>query len=196
MIAFAFERRLPKDRLPAPSPNYNQIGAMMQGRAAHDARRAATLKAHFQIGSGLSLQYGDALAGPFQQIPPKLRVSGIGRPNFRCRYCMNEAELGLIRLCQIHRVSDQAGTLGHQVNRAKNAAAFHMLGRRWIFRVCSGPNSAVCVVKHFRSNRAQQQTTEFPIAVRRHHDQVDVLLLERMSRSRVAGSPCWTILSI
>ena len=47
-----------------PSPDHNQIGAVMQGRAAHDACRAPTLKAHFQIGSSLSLQYGDALAGP------------------------------------------------------------------------------------------------------------------------------------
>jgi hypothetical protein len=86
---------------------------MMQSRAAHDTGRAATLKANFQIGSSLSLEYSDALARPFQQIPSKHCVTRICRENLLRGRRVNEAELGLIRLCKIRRVSDQVGTLGY-----------------------------------------------------------------------------------
>jgi hypothetical protein len=64
-----------EDSLAAPAPDYNQIRAMVQSRAAHDVGRGSTFETNFKIGSGLALQYSDALAGPLQEIPAELNIT-------------------------------------------------------------------------------------------------------------------------
>ncbi len=74
---------------------------MVQGRAAHNAGRRASFKAHFQIGTGIPLQDTNALASPFQKIPPELCVTSIGRTHFRRAYRVNKPKLGIIHGCEI-----------------------------------------------------------------------------------------------
>ena len=90
---------------------------------------------------------------------------------------MNQAELRLIFRCEAHGVADQIYAFRSQADSALHTSAIQMMRYRGIFRVCSGPNRAMSIMQNFSGRRPQQKTTEFSIAVRRHHDQIDAVLL-------------------
>ena len=78
--------------LAPPSSDHYEVGIVVQGRAAHNAGRRASFKAHFQIGTGIPLQDTNTLARPSQEIPPELCVTSISRNSLQARLPREQAE--------------------------------------------------------------------------------------------------------
>ena len=53
----AIRAKAAKGPLPLPASDHNEVGIVVQGRAAHNAGCATAVKTHVQSGSGVSLQH-------------------------------------------------------------------------------------------------------------------------------------------
>ena len=139
-----------------------------------NARGLASLDTDIEIRSSFGLNILNAPGSLLFQRVLKLRIEETVRESFLTGYSVHYTDRRTDSSAEILNRFKQMSTFRREVDGADNAAPLDVLTTAQRLHMSRRPDRAVCIVKNFGGDRAQQGGAEGAASPRRNHDQTNI----------------------
>ena len=162
------------DRSPS---DHDQVRIVIHSGLAHRAPHAPSHQANFEVGPRSSLQFSEPLARGVEQEFVHARVALFCPHAIRAGDRMDQLKLQALLLRKFPGPLEYGFAVLIRLYCTQDSLPSVRRMRGHLLRVNTRPYQTVRVMQHLGGDGTQEQRAKRAMAVRRHHDQVDLVLV-------------------